>query len=674
MAYNSKFTGAQIDALLDASEAMQTSKEDVANKVTSIGADATDEQYPSVKAVWTPLSELKYDLEYTVNGMLVEFNNPSLTVGSKQLGKFYAKSGTIKYIAELNEAAEGKIYLKVKSSSDAVLLDLVFNVGDTKFEGNITLADSDDLSVSCSNWTTASSYPSINVKFSAESAIASKNDIKELKGFEQTFRAGISAGSNVLLNQFDTFANSTAEIKITTDSAVTENAYYYVYFGDTKVGTITQLSGTKEAESKILCAASGTYTIKRSYFVSGTLMTDLVIKVPSKIDNVYEAIPVDYTSVVSTGVDLKEGFQRNSVTVQSSNPFVGVFTKQSTNPNILQTIKLPAGTYQFIIKGKCLSKLDDSVEMSVNNNNLGIGYISIPLEAGKDFEFASNPATITEEKDGSFYASVLGSESGDLATLQIDRFGIVSVGTSKVPSTIISFIADTNKHIVGIDPRYYSGFYGKKLVTLGDSITAQESWQNYVMNGMAFGSCVNKGVGGLTLTDNGANGMCRDSYLSDIPNDAEVITLMGGTNDFAQSIALGDYNSTNKAEFCGALNYIIDYILEHFPKATLVVLSSPLGINWGLFPNTDGLRNNIGLSTLDYGICAQELCKRRGVHCIDLSRCGWTDKNISTFVKNDGADGYSAAYFHPNNLGGRRIGAVVCAGLKQIEPLDKNYI
>lgn len=51
MAYNSKFTGAQIDALLDASGAMQTSKEDVANKVTSINADADDTHYPSAKAV-----------------------------------------------------------------------------------------------------------------------------------------------------------------------------------------------------------------------------------------------------------------------------------------------------------------------------------------------------------------------------------------------------------------------------------------------------------------------------------------------------------------------------------------------------------------------------------------------------------------------------------------------
>ncbi len=57
MAYNSKFTGAQIDALLDASEAMRTSKEDVANKVTSINADADDTHYPSAKAVWNAIED-----------------------------------------------------------------------------------------------------------------------------------------------------------------------------------------------------------------------------------------------------------------------------------------------------------------------------------------------------------------------------------------------------------------------------------------------------------------------------------------------------------------------------------------------------------------------------------------------------------------------------------------
>lgn len=66
MAYNSKFTGAQIDALLDASEAMKTSKEDVANKVTALGVYADDVHYPSAKAVKDKLTELdeKVDGKY----------------------------------------------------------------------------------------------------------------------------------------------------------------------------------------------------------------------------------------------------------------------------------------------------------------------------------------------------------------------------------------------------------------------------------------------------------------------------------------------------------------------------------------------------------------------------------------------------------------------------------
>lgn len=68
MAYNSKFTGAQIDDLLDKSKTMGAAvdelaqdvavKEDAANKVTSITASADDTHYPSAKAVKTALTHL----------------------------------------------------------------------------------------------------------------------------------------------------------------------------------------------------------------------------------------------------------------------------------------------------------------------------------------------------------------------------------------------------------------------------------------------------------------------------------------------------------------------------------------------------------------------------------------------------------------------------------------
>lgn len=84
MAYNSKFTGAQIDDLLDKSKTMGATvdklaqdvaaKEDAANKVTTLDASATDEQYPSAKAVMDELDELEskvQDVELDVDGEVI---------------------------------------------------------------------------------------------------------------------------------------------------------------------------------------------------------------------------------------------------------------------------------------------------------------------------------------------------------------------------------------------------------------------------------------------------------------------------------------------------------------------------------------------------------------------------------------------------------------------------
>lgn len=104
MAYNSKFTGAQIDALLDASEAMKTSKEDVANKVTSIGADATDEQYPSAKAVKDLIDSHTFPI---INNLTVGGEASAL---SAEMGKLLNEK--ILSISLAN-GEDGKVYIAV---------------------------------------------------------------------------------------------------------------------------------------------------------------------------------------------------------------------------------------------------------------------------------------------------------------------------------------------------------------------------------------------------------------------------------------------------------------------------------------------------------------------------------------------------------------------------------
>ena len=135
MAYNSKFTGAQIDALLDASEAMQTSKEDVANKVTSINANADDTHYPSAKAVremvkplWTAIED-KYwygiEKDTTVSTPTctrignVDFHR-TLPVQSLMRGCLLADDGTVnKYLDpddwtnEVRDGSQGQVMVEI---------------------------------------------------------------------------------------------------------------------------------------------------------------------------------------------------------------------------------------------------------------------------------------------------------------------------------------------------------------------------------------------------------------------------------------------------------------------------------------------------------------------------------------------------------------------------------
>lgn len=107
---------------------------------------------------------------------------------------------------------------------------------------------------------------------------------------------------------------------------------------------------------------------------------------------------------------------------------------------------------------------------------------------------------------------------------------------------------------------------GKKYAALGDSITYGFIPRNYAgypgqLNsyaalaasrlGMAF---ANHGISGNTLatTETITNGMCV-RYTS-LPNDADIITFMGGTNDIRLSVPLGTMADRGTSTFYGALH------------------------------------------------------------------------------------------------------------------------
>lgn len=121
------------------------------------------------------------------------------------------------------------------------------------------------------------------------------------------------------------------------------------------------------------------------------------------------------------------------------------------------------------------------------------------------------------------------------AQSDIRGFSICSV-TENASYTVDIYIYDvTDKDISNIDfsvggtkikilkSDLEKPYLGKILCTYGDSITAQQTWQDYVQRELGFSKYYNHGVGGRRLM-----AMATDECLAEITEDFDIILVMGG--------------------------------------------------------------------------------------------------------------------------------------------------
>ena len=217
------------------------------------------------------------------------------------------------------------------------------------------------------------------------------------------------------------------------------------------------------------------------------------------------------------------------------------------------------------------------------------------------------------------------------------------------------------KNIFSID-YMKKAFHGKTLLTYGDSITQQRTWQPYVCGGLGFTEFVNHGVGGRKLIT-----MATDSSLSEITEDFDVLIVMGGMNDFIQDIQIGTItDDLSSNTFYGGLNALIDKLTTRYTDKIIVFMTpTPPFINdSNRFANKTGVGeiNSNGNSIVDYANAMVNACKKWHIPCIDLNNLvGWNKNNISTFVS---AEEYTTGsnvfdFIHPNSIGGKRIASWV---------------
>lgn len=121
-----------------------------------------------------------------------------------------------------------------------------------------------------------------------------------------------------------------------------------------------------------------------------------------------------------------------------------------------------------------------------------------------------------------------------------------------------------------------SKWRGKKYVALGDSITYGFIPRNYTgypgqlnsyarLTADALGmSFVNAGISGNTvaLATSGGTPMCE--RYTELDNDADLITVMGGTNDIRKGVALGTMSDRTETTFYGALHILLGGLYQKY--------------------------------------------------------------------------------------------------------------
>ena len=280
-----------------------------------------------------------------------------------------------------------------------------------------------------------------------------------------------------------------------------------------------------------------------------------------------------------------------------------------------------------------------------------------------------------------------GARAGDLLKFQeiTDKIDALDTEISSLQTDVTenkSGIKKNSDDIVLLkeDLVYINNWYkNKKLTTLGDSITEQNLWQDFLKQELLFASIANKGIGDTRISGTISNAMWQNNRINALPLDTDVLTIMGGTNDSASSVSIGDMSITNHDTntFVGAYNVLISKVLYRFYNLSSGKYSD---INYsGLIKSATFKDIVIYIMTPPFNANTQysgenstrlkaiadatkEVAKMWGIPCIDIYyNSGINTENVNVLLQ----DG-----IHPNNLGAKKIASVVVNEMKSHAPIN----
>lgn len=196
-------------------------------------------------------------------------------------------------------------------------------------------------------------------------------------------------------------------------------------------------------------------------------------------------------------------------------------------------------------------------------------------------------------------------------------------GTASVEVHVLGIKDDVDELLASANP-----LKGKKLNFLGDSITYGSGSSHpftYYLEQKYGCTCRNYGIAGSTIQyDENRNPMCI--RYAEMDDDADIVAVMGGTNDYWNNKPLGTMGDTTNTTFYGALDVLINGMIAKYPAALFYMVTPPHGDNGG---NFDGSAKSNSGSMQDIANAVKEVAAKYAVPVLDVFNAGGLYPSIS---------------------------------------------
>ena len=135
-----------------------------------------------------------------------------------------------------------------------------------------------------------------------------------------------------------------------------------------------------------------------------------------------------------------------------------------------------------------------------------------------------------------------------------------------------------------------SPYLGKIAVAYGDSITygvftdvgdkapdtlVNKRWCDVVAERLGFASLTNYALSGISISS--TSPILSERALArcycQMRDDADLVLIAGGTNDFGTDVVLGDVTDVEDVSFCGGLNILCKGLKDKYPHAEIIFIT-----------------------------------------------------------------------------------------------------